>query len=306
MINIASPTAAFRWWQLPCEGIGLARMEFIINNMIKIHPMALIHLEKVTDRQTKNKILKLTAGYKDRKRYFIDILSYSIAKIAASQYPHDVIVRLSDFKTNEYSSLIGGSYFEGKEENPMIGFRGASRYYNDKYKEAFKLECEALKHARELIGLDNIIVMIPFCRTLEEADKVNALLAENGLERGKRGLKIYMMAEIPSNIILAEKFAEKFDGFSIGSNDLTQLILGVDRDSEELASIFDEQNEAVKIAIKDLIKNAHRKNCKVGICGQAPSDHPEFARFLIENNIDSISLNPDSVISIIKNIKDYI
>lgn len=302
MINIASPSAAFRWWQLPCEGIGLARMEFIINNMIKIHPMALIHLDRVGSKQTKNKILKITSGYKDKKRYFTDILSYSLAKIAASQYPNDVIVRLSDFKTNEYSSLIGGSFFEGKEENPMIGFRGASRYYNEKYKEAFKLECEALKHARDVLGLNNIVIMIPFCRTLEEADKVNSLLAENGLKRGKNGLKIFMMAEIPSNIILAEQFAERFDGFSIGSNDLTQLILGVDRDSEELAQIFNEQNEAVKIAIKDLIKNAHKKNCKVGICGQAPSDHPEFARFLIENDIDSISLNPDSVIEVIKKI----
>lgn len=302
MINIASPSAAFRWWQLPCEGIGLARMEFIINNMIMIHPMALIHPDRVKSPQIKNKILKLTSGYKDKKQYFIDILSYSIAKIAASQYPNDVIVRLSDFKTNEYSSLIGGSYFEGKEENPMIGFRGASRYYNEKYKDAFKLECQALKHARDVLGLDNIIIMIPFCRTLEEADKVNALLAENGLKRGNKGLKIYMMAEIPSNVILAEKFAVRFDGFSIGSNDLTQLILGVDRDSEELAQTFNEQNEAVKTAIKDLIKNAHKKNCKVGICGQAPSDHPEFARFLIENDIDSISLNPDSVIGIIKKI----
>ena len=303
MINIASPTAAFRWWQLPCHGIGLARMEFIINNMIKIHPMALIHLEKIKNINEKNKILKLTAMYKDKKKYFIDILSRSIAKIAASQYPSPVIVRLSDFKTNEYAALIGGSYFEETEENPMLGFRGASRYYNDKYKDAFKLECIAIKEAIEIYGFNNITVMIPFCRTLEEADKVIKLLKENGLKRGKNNLKIYVMCEIPSNIILADKFAQRFDGFSIGSNDLTQLILGIDRDSEELSHLFDARNEAIKIAIVELIKKAHKKNCIVGICGQAPSDYPDFAKFLINQNIDSISLNPDSVINVIKNLK---
>lgn len=305
MINIASPSAAFRFWQLPCHGIGLARMEFIINNMIKIHPMALIHLEKVKNKKTQNQIIKLTKGYKNRKNYFVDILSQGIAKIAASQYPEEVIVRLSDFKSNEYASLIGGSFFEEREENPMLGFRGASRYYNERYKEAFDLECIALKKARDILGFDNLIIMIPFCRTLEEADKVLSLLAKNGLKRKQNGLKIYMMSEIPSNIILADKFAEKFDGFSIGSNDLTQLILGIDRDSELLAPLFDAGNEAVKIAIKDLIQKAHKNNCKVGICGQAPSDNPEFAQFLINNGIDSISLNPDSVINTIKKIKKY-
>ena len=303
MINIGSPSASFRWWQLPCNGIGLARMEFIINNMIKIHPMALLHPERIKDKKTQNTIIKLTGEYKDKEKYFIDRLSLGIAKIAASQYPEDAIVRLSDFKTNEYANLIGGKYFEEKEENPMLGLRGASRYYNAKYKKAFVLECKAIKQARENIGLDNIIIMVPFCRTLEEADKVLSILAKNGLKSGLNGLKIYMMSEIPSNIILAEKFAEKFDGFSIGSNDLTQLILGIDRDSEQLGPIFDEENEAVKIAIIDLIKKAHKKNKKVGICGQAPSDNPAFAKFLIKNKIDSISLNPDSIMSIIKHLQ---
>jgi pyruvate,water dikinase len=300
MINIASPSAAFSWWQLPYKGIGLARMEFIINNMIKIHPMALIHFDKVKDLNTQKKILELTKGYKDKKKYFVDILSRGISKIAASVYPYDTIVRLSDFKSNEYASLIGGTFFEEKEENPMIGFRGASRYYNDKYKEAFILECLAIKQARDILGLKNIIIMIPFCRTLEEADKVLNILSKNGLKKSK-SLKIYMMCEIPSNIILADKFADKFDGFSIGSNDLTQLILGVDRDSSELSNLFDENNEAVKLAIIDLIKKAHKKKCKVGICGQAPSDSPDFAKFLIKQKIDSISLIPSSIISFLKN-----
>lgn len=302
MINVASPTAAFKWWQLPVKGIGLARMEFIIDNMIKIHPMALVHFEKVKNPVIRQKILKLTHSYRNKSEYFIDILSRSIAKIAASQYPSDVVVRLSDFKTNEYASLIGGEYFESAEENPMLGFRGASRYYNVKYKDAFRLECLALKRAREHFGFDNIIVMVPFCRTLDEADKVLSLMAENGLKRGQNKLQVYVMCEIPSNVILAEKFAEKFDGFSIGSNDLTQLVLGIDRDSSELASLFDERNEALKIAIKDLINKAHLKKCKVGICGQAPSTYPDFAKFLIDENIDSISLNPDSVIGVIKKL----
>lgn len=302
MINIASPSAAFQWWQLPTKGIGLARMEFIIDNFIKIHPMALVHFEKVKSPAVRQKILDLTKGHKSKEEYFIDILSRSLAKIAASQYPKDVIVRTSDFKTNEYASLIGGSDFESKEDNPMIGFRGASRYYNKKYKDAFKLECLAIKRAREVFGFDNIIVMIPFCRTLDEADKVISILSENGLKRGQHKLQLYVMCEIPSNFILAEKFSERFDGFSIGSNDLTQLILGIDRDSTELAPLFDERNEAVKEAIKEVIKKAHQKKCKVGICGQAPSDYPEFAKFLIDEKIDSISLNPDSVISIIKKL----
>ncbi|NGX62880.1 MAG: Phosphoenolpyruvate synthase [Candidatus Anoxychlamydiales bacterium] len=299
MINIASSEGAFHWWHLPVKGIGLARLEFIINNIIKIHPMALVHFDKIKNAKTKNMISKLTKGYKDKSSYFVDTLAYSVAKIAASQYPNDVIVRMSDFKTNEYFNLIGGDEFEFKEENPMLGFRGASRYYNKKYVDGFKLECRAIKKAREIIGLDNIIIMIPFCRTLDEADKVLKILKDNDLSRGENNLKVYVMAEIPSNIILADKFATKFDGFSIGSNDLTQLTLGIDRDSEELSSIFDENNEAVKISIAKLIKDAHSKNAKVGICGQAPSDKLEFAKFLVQNGIDSISLNPDSVIKVI-------
>ncbi len=299
MINIGSPASAFRWWQLPCRGIGLARMEFIINNIIMIHPMALCHFNEVKDKKVRSKIEKLTRSYPSKKEYFIDLLARSIGKIAASQYPHPVIVRMSDFKTNEYAELIGGNQFEIKEDNPMLGFRGASRYYNDMYKDGFSLECMAMKYVREKIGLDNVVVMIPFCRTIEEADKVLEILKQNGLERGKNNLQIYMMCEIPSNVILADEFSKRFDGFSIGSNDLTQLVLGVDRDSENLASLFDANNAAVKKMIEDVIKIAHENNCKVGICGQAPSDHPDFAKFLVENKIDSISLNPDSVINII-------
>lgn len=302
MMNIASPIGAFRWWRLPAQGIGLARMEFIINNIIQIHPMALIHPERVTNKKDKLLIQNLTRGYKDKKEYFIDKLSQGISKIAASRYPYPVIVRMSDFKTNEYANLIGGKPFEPKEENPMLGFRGASRYYSPRYREGFALECAAIKRVREKIGLTNLIVMIPFCRTLEEADQVLEVLAENGLKRGVNGLQIYVMAEIPSNVILADQFADKFDGFSIGSNDLTQLILGVDRDSELLAHQFDERNPAVKKMIYDLIQVANRKGCKVGICGQAPSDHPDFAEFLVEAGIDSISLNPDSILGVLERI----
>ncbi len=295
MMNIASPQAAFLWWRLPCEGIGLARMEFIINDIIQIHPMALVHFDKLKDQKVKKKILELTKGYRNKCEYFIDHLSRGIGKIAASRYPYPVIVRMSDFKTNEYANLIGGQFFEPKEENPMLGFRGASRYYSPRYKEGFALECAAIKRVREKMGFDNVIVMIPFCRTLKEADQALAALAENGLQRGKKGMQVYVMAEIPSNILLAKEFAERFDGFSIGSNDLTQLVLGIDRDSEELSSLFDERNDAVKKMIVDLIHDAHQKKRKVGICGQAPSDYPEFAAFLIKNGIDSISLNPDSI-----------
>ncbi len=302
MMNIASPSAALKYFALPAKGIGLARMEFIISNLIKIHPMALCHPEKVTDLKAKKEILKLTAGYNNKKEYFVNILAKGIAKIAASQYPEPVILRMSDFKTNEYAALIGGSVFEPKEENPMLGFRGASRYYNDKYKDGFALECQAVKKAREVLGFDNLIVMIPFCRTLEEADRVLEALAKNGLKRKEKGLQVYVMAEIPSNIILAEEFAKRFDGFSIGSNDLTQLILGIDRDSTELVDLFKEDNPAVKKAIQELIKTAHKKGRKVGICGQAPSDNPAFAKFLVKCGIDSISLNPDSVIEAVKKI----
>jgi pyruvate,water dikinase len=302
MMNIASPAAAFRWWRLPCKGIGLARMEFIINNIIKIHPMALVQYENLEDKRAKKEIEDLTRGYEDKTEYFVDHLALGIAKIAASQYPHQVIVRMSDFKTNEYADLIGGKEFEPAESNPMLGFRGASRYYSDRYREGFALECKAIRKAREEIGLKNVVMMIPFCRTPQEADKVLEVMKANGLKRGKDGLEVYVMAEIPSNVSLAEEFAKRFDGFSIGSNDLTQLVLGVDRDSSELSGIFDERHEAVKGEIRRLIKAAHKAKRKVGICGQAPSDYPEFAAFLVQEKIDSISLNPDSVIKVIKRV----
>jgi pyruvate, water dikinase len=302
MINIASPAAAVRWWPVPCSGIGLARMEFIINNIIKIHPMALVKYGSLQEGELKRQIDEITENYKDKTHYFIEHLAWGLAQIASTRYPDPVVVRMSDFKTNEYANLIGGSLFEPEEENPMLGFRGASRYYSSKYIEGFALECAAVKKAREEIGLDNIIVMIPFCRTIEEADKVLAALKKNGLQRGKAGLKVYVMAEIPSNILQAGEFAERFDSFSIGSNDLTQLILGVDRDSEELAPLFDERNPSVKEAIKMLIEKAHNCGTTVGICGQGPSDFPDFAEYLVEQQIDSISLNPDSVIETVARI----
>ncbi|MGI8936325.1 MAG: phosphoenolpyruvate synthase, partial [Phormidesmis sp.] len=304
MLNIASPGAAFDWWQLPAEGIGLARMEFIINNLIKIHPMALINYDGLEDRDAWQTIRDMTHGYDDKRDYFVDKLSQGIGKIAASQYPHPVIVRLSDFKTNEYADLIGGRDFEPEEANPMLGFRGAARYYSDRYKAGFLLECQALKKVRENMGFNNVVIMVPFCRRLEEADKVLDILKEQGLERGQNGLEIYVMCEIPSNVLLADKFAERFDGFSIGSNDLTQLVLGVDRDSAALADLFDEQDEAVKIAIRHVIKEAHKAGRKVGICGQAPSDYPEFAQFLVKAGIDSISLNPDSVMQVKRRVAE--
>ncbi|MBE9075698.1 phosphoenolpyruvate synthase [Romeria aff. gracilis LEGE 07310] len=304
MMNIASPAAAFNGWQLPAKGIGLARMEFIINNLIKIHPMALVHYDELEDRDAWQTIRDMTQGYDDKCEYFIDRLSQGIGKIAASQFPHPVIVRLSDFKTNEYADLIGGHAFEPKESNPMLGFRGAARYYSDRYRAGFALECQALKRVREEMGFDNIVIMVPFCRRLDEADKVLKILAEQGLERGKNNLQIYVMCEIPANVLLADQFAERFDGFSIGSNDLTQLILGVDRDSAELADLFDEQDEAVKTAIRQVIEKAHAAGRKVGICGQAPSDYPEFAQFLVEAGIDSISLNPDSVVQVKRRVAE--
>ncbi len=306
MMNMASPDAAFRWWRLPCEGIGLARMEFIITNIIKIHPMALVKFDIIKDDDVISRINELTKGYTDKTEYFVDNLAKGIARIAAAQFPYQVIVRMSDFKTNEYANLIGGKYFEPKEDNPMLGFRGASRYYSDRYREGFGLECRAIKRAREEIGLTNIVVMIPFCRTVDEAEKVIKVMAGNGIERGKNGFEVYVMAEIPSNIILADKFAEHFDGFSVGSNDLTQLVLGIDRDSSELAYLFDERNEAVKDSIQDLIKaaHAHHPSRKVGICGQAPSDYPEFAAFLVRLGIDSISVNPDSVIEVKRKVAE--
>jgi pyruvate, water dikinase len=305
MMNMASPDEAFRWWRLPCKGIGLARMEFIIDNIIKIHPMALVRFNQLKDQAAKVQIRKLTRGYEDVTEYFVDHLARGIAKIAAAQYPEPVIVRMSDFKTNEYANLIGGKQFEPQEENPMIGFRGASRYYSQRYREGFALECRAIRKVREQMGFTNVVIMIPFCRTLKEADDVHAELARNGLKRGVNDLQVYVMCEIPSNVILADEFAQRFDGFSIGSNDLTQLVLGVDRDSADLAYLFDERNDAVKKMIRDVIANAHTAGCKVGICGQAPSDYPEFAEFLVDAGIDSISLNPDSVIQTKTRIADF-
>lgn len=296
MMNVGNPEEAFNFAQLPNEGVGLARVEFIINNSVKLHPMALIVPEKVTKVEDKNMIEQLTAGYTDKKQFFIDKLAEEAGTIAAAFYPKPVIIRMSDFKSNEYKKLIAGSYFEPQEENPMIGFRGASRYYHDSYKPAFALECAAMKKIRNEMGLINVIIMIPFVRTITEAQQVITTMKEFGLTQGENGLEIYMMCEIPSNVVLIDQFAKIFDGFSIGSNDLTQTTLAVDRDSDLVASIFDERNEAVKIMITQAIKGAHANNRKIGICGQAPSDYPEFAQFLIDLRIDSISLNPDSVL----------
>lgn len=298
MMNLADPGSALRHWRLPTDGIGLARMEFIIANDVRVHPMALLHPERITDVATRDTVTALRIEGPPAGEYFVQRLARGVAMLAASQYPKPVIVRMSDFKTNEYAKLLGGSAFEPHEENPMIGFRGASRYAHDRYREGFELECAAMRRARNEIGLDNIILMIPFCRTLDEADRVLATMAAVGLERGRDGLKIYMMCEIPSNVILAEQFAERFDGFSIGSNDLTQLTLGIDRDSELLADAFDEHDAAVTTLIRDVIRRAHTKGIPVGLCGQAPSDDPAFADFLVEAGIDSISLNPDSVIDV--------
>jgi len=300
MMNIAEPDLAFTNSFIPNDGVGLARLEFIINNYIKIHPLALINYSKLKDLAVIRKIMELTAGYENKTHYFVDRLAQGIAMITAAYYPKDVIVRLSDFKTNEYANLIGGKEYEPLESNPMIGFRGASRYYSPQFLPAFKLECQAIKKVREEMGLKNLKVMIPFCRTVEEGKKVQMIMAENGLKRGQDGLEIYVMAEIPSNIILAEKFCHIFDGFSIGSNDLTQLTLGIDRDSGgtlEVAGVSNEKNEAVKELISQLIKTAKKYRRKVGICGQGPSDFPDFAEFLVTEGIDSISLSPDTVIS---------
>jgi len=300
MINIGEPDLAFSTSFIPNDGVGLARLEFIINNYIKIHPLALINYKKITNQTVKAAIDKLTVGYSDKTQYFVDRLAQGMAMIAAAFHPKDVIIRLSDFKTNEYASLIGGKEYEPIESNPMIGWRGASRYYSPQFLPAFQLECRAIKKVREEMGLTNLKVMVPFCRTIEEGEKVQAIMAQNGLRRGQNGLEIYVMAEIPSNIILADKFCRIFDGFSIGSNDLTQLTLGIDRDSGgtlQVAGVSNEKNEAVKILIQSLIKAAKKHHRKVGICGQGPSDFPDFAQFLVEEGIDSISLNPDTVIS---------
>jgi pyruvate, water dikinase len=302
MMNVGEPDVAFISSRLPNDGIGLARLEFIINNYIKIHPLALVHYNTLKDKVAKNKIKDLTENYKNKSQYFVDRLAYGIAVIASSVYPKEAIVRLSDFKTNEYANLIGGKDFEPQEANPMIGWRGASRYYSPQFLPAFKLECQALKKVREEMGLKNVKIMIPFCRTIEEGKKVLNIMEKEGLKRGKNGLEVYVMAELPVNIALADDFSKIFDGFSIGSNDLTQLTLGIDRDTGpnlHIAGQSDEKNEAVKILIQDLIKKAKKNNKKVGICGQAPSDFPEFAEFLVKEKIDSMSLIPDSVLKTI-------
>jgi pyruvate,water dikinase len=296
MLNVANPEEAFRTSQIPNDGVGLARMEFIISSFIRIHPLALLHYNKLEDRNLKDTIDLLTVGYTDKAAYFIDRLAQGVAMIGAAFYPNDVIVRMSDFKTNEYANLIGGAQYEPTEENPMIGFRGASRYYHERYRDGFALECKAMKKVREEMGLTNVKLMIPFCRTVEEGKKVIAEMEKHGLKRGENALEIYVMCEIPSNVILADEFSQVFDGFSIGSNDLTQLILGIDRDSEIVAPIFDERNPAVKTMIANVIKAARANKRKIGICGQAPSDYPEFAEFLVREGINSISLNPDAVL----------
>ncbi|WP_213523158.1 phosphoenolpyruvate synthase [Nonlabens sp.] len=302
MLILADPEQAFKCSLYPNSGVGLMRLEFIINNSIQIHPMALRHFEWIKDVQVKQKIEKLTHHYPNKEDYFVHQLAEAVATIAAAFYPKEVIVRTSDFKSNEYANLIGGQQFEPVESNPMIGFRGASRYYHPKYKDAFELECRALKMVREELGMENIKVMIPFCRTLKEAHKVVQLLENNGLKRGENALELYMMIEIPNNVLLAEEFAHYFDGFSIGSNDLTQLTLGVDRDSELLSDIFDVNDPGVKKMIAMVLSSARKTKTKIGFCGQAPSDYPEFAQFLVEKGIDSISFNPDALISGIKNI----
>ncbi len=304
MMNVGNPELAFGLSALPNAGVGLARMEFIIANHIKVHPMALIHFDSLTDSAAKRKIARLTEQYQDKPQYFVDKLAQGIGTIGAAFYPKPVVVRMSDFKSNEYANLLGGDAFEPDEENPMIGWRGASRYYDDRYKAGFALECQALKRVRDDMGLTNVILMIPFCRTPEEGRRVLAEMAQHGLVQGENGLQVYVMCELPSNVMLAEEFADVFDGFSIGSNDLTQLTLGLDRDSALVAHLFDERNEAVRRMVRKAIATAKAKGRKIGICGQAPSDYPEFARFLVEAGIDSISLNPDSVIKTILDIAE--
>lgn len=302
MLNVASPELAFKFAAIPNAGVGLAREEFIINNYIQVHPLALLKHNELNDKALTEKIKELTRGYESEEAFFIQKLSYGIGRIAASFYPNKVIVRFSDFKTNEYENLLGGKYFEPKEENPMIGWRGASRYYSQTYERAFGLECKAIKRVRERMGLSNVVVMIPFCRTVNELHRVYAVMERYGLKRGENGLEVYLMAEIPSNFILADQFAPHIDGFSIGSNDLTQLSLGLDRDSALVAELYDERNEAVKRLIAHLIKTAKEHGVKVGICGQGPSDFPDFAAFLVKEGIDTLSVTPDSVLKTIRTL----
>jgi len=297
MMNLGSPEQAFELSFIPNDGIGLAREEFIISSYIQVHPLALLHYDKVHDVETRKKILGIIKGYeKNKPQFFIDKLAEGVSTLAAAFYPKDVIVRLSDFKSNEYANLVGGKYFEPKEDNPMIGWRGASRYYSKNYKEAFVLECKALKKVREEMGLTNVKIMVPFCRTVEEGKNVIDILAKNGLKRGKNKLEVYVMCEIPSNVILAEEFAKIFDGFSIGTNDLTQLTLGLDRDSELVSHIYDEMNPAVTSLVAQVVKVAKKYNRKIGLCGDCPSSNVDFARFLVQIGIDSMSLTPDAII----------
>lgn len=302
MFILADPEKAFDLSFFPNQGVGLMRMEFVVTKSIRVHPMALVHFDQLEDKEEKEQIERLCWGYSDKREYFIDSLSQAVATIAAAFYPKDVILRMSDFKTNEYANLLGGRQFEPEEENPMLGFRGASRYGHERYREGFRLECMAVKRVREDMGLENLKVMIPFCRTPEEGKQVVKLMQEFGLKQGEKGLEIYVMAEIPSNVILAEEFAAVFDGFSIGSNDLTQLTLGVDRDSEILTELFDENNPAVKWMISEVIRKVKAKGKKIGLCGQAPSDKSDFAAFLIDQGIDSISFNPDALLKGIENM----
>jgi pyruvate,water dikinase len=303
MMNVANPDEAFALSFIPNDGVGLARLEFIINTAIGAHPMALLHYTEL-DAPARADVDRITAGRADKPAFFVDRLAEGVATIAAAFFPKDVIVRLSDFKTNEYAQLAGGAAFEPREENPMIGFRGASRYYDERYRAGFALECRALKKVREEMGLTNVKIMVPFCRTLDEARRVVDELATNGLHRHDNGLELYMMVEIPSNVILLSEFAEYFDGFSIGSNDLTQLTLGVDRDSEIVARVFDERDKAVRTLIGQAIREARVKGRKIGLCGQAPSDYPEFATFLVACGIDSMSLNPDAVLRTTRLVRD--
>jgi len=302
MMNVGEPEIAFHCALIPNDGVGLAREEFIINNFIKIHPLALMKYPNIKDKKARREIEKLTVGYKDKSQFFVDKLAEGIGRIGAAFYPNDVIFRLSDFKSNEYAALIGGAEFEPEESNPMIGWRGASRYYSETYRPAFELECKAFKKVREKTGLKNIKVMVPFCRTVEEGKKVIEIMKSKGLKQGKDGLEIYVMCEIPSNVILADQFAEIFDGFSIGSNDLTQLSLGLDRDSALVCHVYNERNEAVKRLISQVIKTAKEKGKKIGICGQGPSDFPDFAEFLVKEGIDSLSITPDTIIQTTINI----
>ena len=304
LMNIGNPDQAFSLAGIPADGVGLARLEFIITNHIKAHPLALLYFDQLEDERVQDKISELTRGYDYKPDFFVDQLARGVGMIAAAFYPKPVIVRMSDFKTNEYANLLGGNQFEPKEENPMLGWRGASRYCDPNYREAFALECKALKKVRDEMGLTNLVPMIPFCRTPQEGRDVIAEMAKNGLEQGVNGLEVYVMCELPSNVILADQFSDVFDGFSIGSNDLTQLTLGLDRDSGLVAHLFDERDEAVKRMVKLAIETAKKKGRKIGICGQAPSDYPEFAEFLVEIGIDSMSLNPESVLQTILNIAE--